>query len=114
VFPALAVETSTIIVYRPWTSLGMLVSIAFNVDHGLLIKISNGTYIRLPVEPGEHRLSRNGLLGKDTIVVRTEPGQTVYVDAHYGLWVAVTFEVADDQAEAARDCAELKAHNPDL
>jgi hypothetical protein len=111
VLPALAVETSTIIVYRPWTSLGMLGSIAFNVDHGPLIKISNGTYIRLP---GEHRLSRNGLLGKDTIVVRTEPGQTVYVDAHYGLWVAVTFEVADDQAEAAHDCAELKAHNPDL
>jgi hypothetical protein len=118
VLPALAVETSagtsTIIVYRPWTSLGMLGSIAFNVDHGPLIKISNGTYISLPVEPGEHRLSRNGLLGKDTIIVRTEPGQTVYVDAHYGLWVAVTFEVADDQAEAARDCAELKVHNPDF
>jgi hypothetical protein len=109
VFPALAAETSTIIVYRPWTSLGMLGSISFSVDHGPPIKISNGTYVRLPVEPGEHQLSRNGLLGKDTIVVRTESGQTVYVDAHYGLWVAVTFEVADDQTEAARDCAELKA-----
>ncbi len=40
--------------------------------------------------------------------------QTVYVDAHYGLWVAVTFEVADDQTEAARDCAELKAYNPEF
>jgi hypothetical protein len=47
-------------------------------------------------------------------VLRTEPGQTVYVDAHYGLWVAVTFEVADDQTEAARDCAELKAYNPEF
>jgi hypothetical protein len=107
-------ETSTIIVYRPWTRLGMLGSITFNVDHGPPIKISNGTYIRLPVEPGEHQLLRNGLLGKDTIVLRTEPGQTVYVDAHYGLWVAVTFEVADDQAEAARDCAELKAYTPEF
>ena len=114
VFPTLAAEPSTIIVYRPWTSLGMLGSITFNVDHGPPIKISNGTYVRLPVEPGEHQLSRNGLLGKDTIVVRTEPGQTVYVDAHYGLWVAVTFEVADNQAEAARDCAELKAYNPEF
>src|SRR5260370_40226180 len=90
----------------------MLGSISFNVDHGPPIKISNGTYVRLPVEPGEHQLSRNGLLGKDTIVLRTEPGQTVYVDAHYGLWVAVTFEVADDQTEAARRCAERKAYNP--
>lgn len=114
VLPALATETSTVIVYRPWTSLGMLGSITFSVDHGPPIKISNGTYIRLPVQPGEHQLSRNGLLGKDTIVVRTEPGQTVYVDAHYGLWVAVTFEVADDQAEAAHDCAELKAYNPEF
>jgi hypothetical protein len=113
-FPALPAETSTIIVYRPWTSLGMLGSISFNVDHGPPIKIGNGTYVRLPVEPGEHQLSRNGLLGKDTIVLRTEPGQTVYVDAHYGLWVAVTFEVADDQTEAARDCAELKAYNPEF
>jgi hypothetical protein len=114
VFPALAVEPSTIIVYRPWTSLGILGSIAFNVDHGPPIKIRNGTYIRLSVEPGEHQLARNGLIGKDTIVVRTEPGQTVYVDAHYGLWVAVTFEVADDQAEAARDCAELKAYSQEF
>ena len=121
VFPTLAAEPSTItaepstiIVYRPWTSLGMLGSITFNVDHGPPIKISNGTYVRLSVEPGEHQLSRNGLLGKDTIVVRTEPGRTVYVDAHYGLWVAVTFEVADNQAEAARDCAELKAYNPEF
>jgi hypothetical protein len=29
-------------------------------------------------------------------------------------WVAVTFEVADDQAEAARDCAELKAYDSEL
>jgi len=107
VFPALAAETSAIIVYRPWTSLGMLGSISFNVDHGPPIK-------SLPVEPGEHQLSRNGLVGKDTIVVRTESDQTVYVDAHYGLWVAVTFEVADDQTGAARDCAGLKAYNPEF
>jgi len=30
---------------------------------------------------GEQQLSRNGLLGKDAIVLRTEPGQTIYVDA---------------------------------
>jgi hypothetical protein len=55
--------------------------------------------------------SHDRLIGKDAIVLRTEPGQTIYVDAHYGLWVAVTLEVADDQAEAARDCAELKAYD---
>src|SRR5260370_38645620 len=77
-FPALAAETSTIIAYRPWTNLGMLGSISFNVDPGPPIKISNGTYVRLPVEPGEHQLSRNGLLGKDAIVLRTEPSQPRY------------------------------------
>src|SRR5258708_26231891 len=91
-FPALAAETSTIIVYRPCTSLGMLGSISFNVHHGQPIKISNGTYVRLPVEPAEHQLSRNGLLGQDTIVVPLEPGQPVYVDAHSVLCVAVTVE----------------------
>jgi hypothetical protein len=47
-------------------------------------------------------------------VLRTEPGQTIYVDAHYGLWVTGTFEAADDQTEAARACAELKAYNPEF
>jgi hypothetical protein len=75
VFPGLAAETRTIIVYRPWTSLGILGSTAFSVDHGPPIKISNGTYVRLPVEPGEHQLSRTAYSVKTPLCFELSPAK---------------------------------------
>ena len=102
-------KVGTIIVYRQW-SLGAAAqpSWKFSVDNGPDLIIRNGTYLRLDVAPGEHVLDHKHmfLLGSDPQTVHVKAGETVYFQ--YVGAASLIFEVADDQAQAARTVSKMR------
>jgi hypothetical protein len=100
----------TIIVYRQW-SLGAAAfpNWKFNVDHGPDLIVRNGTYLRVDVAPGDHILDHNHmfLFGSDPQTVHVKAGNTVYFQ--YVEAASLVFEVADDQAQAARTVSKLRS-----
>lgn len=99
----------TIIVYRQWSFSGAgRPSWKFNVDNGPDLIIRNGTYLRLDVAPGEHVLDHKHmfLLGSDPQTVHVKAGETVYFQ--YVGAASLIFEVADDQAQAARTVSKMR------
>ncbi len=100
----------TIIVYRQW-SLGAAAypNWKFNVDHGPDLIVRNGTYLRVDVAPGDHVLDRNHmfLFGSDPQTVQVKTGETVYFQ--YVEAASLVFEVADDQAQAARTVCKMRS-----
>ena len=98
----------TIIVYRQWSFSGAgRPSWKFSVDNGPDLIIRNGTYLRLDVAPGEHVLDHKHmfLLGSDPQTVHVKAGETVYFQ--YVGAASLIFEVADDQAQAARTVSKM-------
>ncbi len=100
----------TIIVYRQW-SLGAAAypNWKFNVDHGPDLIVRNGTYLRVDVPPGDHVLDHNHmfLFGSDPQTVHVMAGNTVYFQ--YVEAASLVFEVADDQAQAARTVSKMRS-----
>jgi hypothetical protein len=100
----------TIIVYRQW-SLGAAAfpNWKFNVDHGPDLIVRNGTYLRVDVTPGDHVLDHNHmfLFGSDPQTVHVKAGNTVYFQ--YVEAASLVFEVADDQAQAARTVSKMRS-----
>ena len=68
---------------------------------------------RLTVSPGDHIISHDRMLliGPDPQKVHVETGQTVYFLWTSHPFMGNIFEVAEDQAEAAHRCTQLKAQN---
>jgi hypothetical protein len=81
----------------------------FSVDNGPDLIIRNGTYLRLDVAPGEHVLDHKHmfLLGSDPQTVHVKAGETVYFQ--YVGAASLIFEVADDQAQAARTVSKMRS-----
>ena len=99
----------TIIVYRQWSFSGAgRQSWKFNVDNGPDLIIRNGTYLRLDVAPGDHVLDHKHmfLLGSDPQTVHIKAKETVYFQ--YVGAASLIFEVADDQAQAARTVSKMR------
>jgi hypothetical protein len=100
----------TIIVYRQW-SLGAAAypNWKFNVDHGPDLIVRNGTYLRVDVAPGDHVLDHNHmfLFGSDPQTVHVKAGDIVYFQ--YVEAASLVFEVADDQAQAARTVSKMRS-----
>jgi hypothetical protein len=98
-----------IIVYRQWSFSGAgRPNWRFKIDNGPDLIIRNGTYLRLDVAPGDHVLDHKHmlLLSSDPQTVYVKAGETVYfqyVDA-----ASLIFEVADDQARAARTVSKMR------
>ena len=100
----------TIIVYRQWSFSGAASpSWKFNVDNGPDLIIRNGTYLRLDVAPGDHVLNHRHefLFGSDPQTVHLRQGETVYFQ--YVGAASLVFEVADDQAQAARTVSKMRS-----
>jgi hypothetical protein len=101
---------ATIIVYRQWSFSGAgRPSWKFSVDNGPDLIVRNGTYLRLDVAPGDHVLDHNHmfLFGSDPQTVRVKAGNTVYFQ--YVEAASLVFEVADNQAQAARTVSKMKS-----
>jgi hypothetical protein len=96
-----------IVVFRQWRFAGSLRSISFRVDGGPPIKIGNGCYVPLAVAPGYHVIHVIEALRNDSVGIHVEPGEKVYVDAHFGYW-GFTFERAEDQAQAKAVVSTLR------
>jgi hypothetical protein len=104
-----AKPSATIIVYRQWSLAGSGVpNWKFNVDNGPDLIIRNGTYVRLDVAPGDHVLDHKHmfLLGSDPQTVHVRAGETIYFQ--YVEAASLIFEVADNQAQAARTVSTLR------
>ena len=101
----------TIIVYRQWSFSGAgRPSWKFNIDNGPVRIIGNGTYLRLDVAPGDHVVLDHKhmfLLGSDPQTVHVKAGETVYFQ--YVGAASLIFEVADDQAQAARTGRKMRS-----
>ena len=99
----------TIIVYRQ-RSLGAAAypNWKFNVDHGPDLIVRNGTYLRVDVVPGDHVLDHNHMFmfGTDPQTVHVKAGDIVYFQ--YVEAASLVFEVADDQAQAARTVSKMR------
>jgi hypothetical protein len=100
----------TIIVYRQW-SLGAAArpNWKFNVDNGPDLIVRNGTYLRVDVAPGDHVLDHNHmfLFGSDPQTVHVKAGETIYFQ--YVEAMSLVFEVADNQAQAARTVSKMRS-----
>jgi hypothetical protein len=100
----------TIVVYRQW-SLGAAAypNWKFNGDNGPDLIVRNGTYLRVDVAPGDHVLDHNHmfLFGSDPQTVHVKAGNTVYFQ--YVEAMSLVFEVADDQAQAARTVSKMRS-----
>jgi hypothetical protein len=108
-----SVQTSglgTIIVYRQW-SLGAAAqpNWKFNVDNGPDLIVRNGTYLRVDVPPGDHILGHKHMFlwGSDPQRVHIGTGETVYFQ--YVQAMSLIFEVADNQAQAARTVSKMRS-----
>jgi hypothetical protein len=100
----------TIIVYRQWSFSGSgRPSWKFNVDNGPDLIVRNGTYLRVNVAPGDHVLDHRHmfLFGSDPQTVHVKAGETVYFQ--YVGAMSLVFEVADDQAQAARTVSKMRS-----
>ena len=100
----------TIIVYRQW-SLGAAArpNWKFNVDNGPDLIVRNGTYLRIVVSPGDHVLDHKHMFlwGSDPQTVHVRAKETVYFQ--YVEAMSLVFEVADDQAQAARTVSKMRS-----
>jgi hypothetical protein len=97
----------TIIVYRLWSFSGAgRTSWKTSVDNGPDLIVRNGTYLGLDVALGDHVLDHKHefLFGSDPQTVHVKAGETVYFQ-YFGA-ASLVFEVADDQAQAARMVAK--------
>jgi hypothetical protein len=100
----------TIIVYRQWSFSGAgRPSWKFSVDNGPDLIVRNGTYLRLDVASGDHVLDHKHefLFGSDPQTVHVKAGETVYFQ--YVGAMSIVFEVADDQAQAARTVSKMRS-----
>jgi len=112
-------ENGTIIVYRPFSLMGAAAGFPFTLDHGPVMKVRNGCYIRLSVNPGEHVVDHKaGIFRIGDLFVSGDPqrikiaaGQTVYFLYTAHVFMGNVFEVAEDQAEAKLRVSQLKAQN---
>jgi hypothetical protein len=98
----------TIIVYRPRSGLGALITNwRFNLNHGPDLIVRNGTYYRLTVLAGDSIISHDNMpfLEEDPQRVNVRPGQTVYFQ--YTMGFGLIFEEADDQESAAITASKL-------
>jgi hypothetical protein len=79
------------------------------VDGGPDLVVRNGTYLRVDVAPGDHVLDHKHefFFGSDPQTVRVKAGETVYFQ--YVGAMAIVFEVADDQAQAARTVSKMRS-----
>jgi hypothetical protein len=103
-------KLGTIIVYRQWSFSGAgRPTWKFSVDNGPDLTVRNGTYLRLDVPPGDHVLDHKHefLLGSDPQTVHVTAGATVYFQ--YVSAMSIVFEVADDQAQAARTVSKMRS-----
>jgi hypothetical protein len=100
----------TIIVYRQW-SFGAAAQPKwkFNVDNGPDLIVRNGTYLRVDVPPGDHVLDHKHMFlwGSDPQTVHVRTGETIYFQ--YIEAMSLVFEVADDQAQAARTVSKMRS-----
>ncbi len=103
-------NSGTIVVYRQWSFSGAgRPSWTFDIDNGPDLIIRNGTYLRLDVAPGDHVLAHKHmfLLGSDPQTVHVKAGETVYFQ--YVGAASLIFEVADNQAQAARTVSKMRS-----
>jgi hypothetical protein len=103
-------NVGTIIVYRQWSFSGAArPSWKFNVDSGPDLIVRNGTYLRVDVPPGDHVLDhkRQFFFGSDPQKVHVRTGETIYFQ--YVGAASLVFEVADDQAQAARTVSKMRS-----
>jgi hypothetical protein len=100
----------TIIVYRQW-SLGAAAqpNWKFNVDNGPDLIVRNGTYLRVDLPPGDHVLDHKHMFlwGSDPQTVHVRAGETIYFQ--YVEAMSLVFEVADNQAQAARTVSKMRS-----
>lgn len=99
----------TIVVYRQWSFIGWARrNWRFNVGNGPDLVVRNGTYRRVDLPPGDHVLDQNhmALFGSDPQTVHLKAGETVYFQFVHA--PSLIFEVADDQAQAARTVSEME------
>ena len=101
---------ATIIMYRQW-SFGAAAqpNWKFNVDNGPDLIVRNGTYLRVDVPPGDHVLDHKHMFlwGSDPQTVRVKAGETIYFQ--YVEAMSLVFEVADNQAQAARTVSKMRS-----
>ena len=81
----------------------------FNVDNGPDLIVRNGTYLRVDIPPGDHILDHKHMFlwGSDPQMVHVRPGETVYFQ--YVQAMSLIFEVADNQAQAARTVSKMRS-----
>jgi hypothetical protein len=106
--------TGTVIVYNK--TLGPL-PMPFKVNGGPRINVPGGRYYRLQLPAGEHVLSGPvpvllslGPLNDD-VRVKVKAGETIYFSNYAVPFMGPVFEVAEDQADAARKVSRLKPMN---
>ena len=95
--------------YRQWSFSGAgRPSWKFNVDNGPDLIVRNGTYLRLDVASGDHVIDHNHMafFGSDPQTVHVKAGETVYFQ--YVSAMSIVFEVAGDQAQAARTVSKMR------
>jgi hypothetical protein len=99
--PRTGPAVGTIIVYRPWSFRGSIIT---NWRF-------NGTYYRLTVLAGDSILSHDNMpfLEEDPQRVNVQPGQTVYFQ--YMMSWGLIFEEAEDQQRAAMTASTLVPMN---
>ncbi len=110
--PDVGSDRGTIIVYRPWSIIGVgLKDWEFNLNDGPDLMVRNGSYYRLSVPPGDSVISHEDIpfIADDPQTVHVEPGQTVYFE--YTVLLSLIFEVADNQERAARTVSKLEPLN---
>jgi hypothetical protein len=107
--------TGTVIVYRQWSFTGSAISkFPFNINHGPDLGVRNGRYLRFELPPGDYTFSHDHtpvlwFMRQDPQAVHVEAGKTVYFQ-YVGVY-AIIFEIADDQAQAARTVTKMKEGN---
>jgi hypothetical protein len=105
----------TVIVYRQASYSGCLISkFPFEIDHGPTLGVRGGRYLRFELPAGDHVISHDHTpplwaMGQDPQTVHVEAGKTVYFQ--YVGSFTIIFEVADDQAQAARTVSKMKEGN---
>jgi hypothetical protein len=108
-----APKTGTLIVYRQNSFAGVGIGrLEFNVNHGPNMYVKMGRYQKLELPVGNYVLDHNysfalaAYAGRDPQTVTIEAGKTAYFQCTVAS--GFVFEVADDQAQAARTVAKLK------
>jgi hypothetical protein len=102
-------KTGTVIVYRAASPQGMFARFQFNLNHGAAHFLRNGQKEILELPAGDYTISHDSTFGagQDPQIVHVEAGKTVYFQySACGFFCA--FEVADDQASAARTAGKCK------